>query len=395
MLRERPQAGHKETKQVHKITFFPLCKEGARPANAETFRIDLANGRTVLGDYADTRDYTNDYDLRWKLKESLKADLKKASKNYFDVVMFTHLDDDHVRGAGEFFWFERFSDRQQDDRVRMQELWVPAAAIVETGLEGDAELIRAEARYRLKQKNGIRVFSAPNTLAEWCTKEGLDLEELKDRGLVVDAGKLVPGFSLYSDAVEFFVHSPFASRTDDGHLLERNKDAIVMQAKFEVDNEHRYFLITADVCHEELDEIVRMTKLRENEERLIWDVIDLPHHCSYTGIGPEKGATKTAPTDGVKWLHEQGNTGALLISSSCIIPNEDTEQPPHRQAAAYYKDVTQKIGDGEFVVTMEHPTKAAPKPIVIEITGRGVALKREALAVVGGGAVAAAAPRVG
>lgn len=380
---------------MHRINFFPLCKEGAQPPNAETFRIDLHNGRKILGDYANMGDASDKYDLRCDLPALLRKDLKAASRDYYDAVMFTHLDDDHVRGAGDFFWFERYTNRQSSDRIKINELWVPAAAIVETHLDGDAELIRAEARYRLKQKKGIRVFSAPDTLAAWCEKEGLSLEELQNLKLVIDAGKLVPGFTLANDGVEFFVHSPFATRTDEGKRMERNKDAIVMQATFVLDNRTTRFLITADVTHEELDEIVRMTRLRKNDSRLIWDIIDLPHHCSYTGIGSEKGKDKTAPTAGVKWLHEQGQKSGILVSSSCIIPTDETIQPPHRQAAAYYKDVAGSIGNGKFVATMEHPKKSAPEPLVIEITGGGAALKHETIATVGAASLGASAHRVG
>lgn len=387
---------------MHRITFFPLCKEGDCPPNAETFRIDLDNGRKVLGDYAQTFDHDNArYELRADLEKELRDDLAASgNRDYYDATMFTHLDDDHVCGAGDFFYFEAHPCRQGKtpggkDRVKMSELWVPAAAICETGLEGDAEVIRGEARYRLKQKKGIRVFSAPGTLTEWCEKNGLDIDELRDLGLVIDAGKLVPGFTLANDGAEFFVHSPFASRTEDGQRIERNRDAIVMQVKFELDGGTTRFLITADVTYTELDEIVRMTRLRKNDDRLIWDIIDVAHHCSYTGIGPDKGKTKTAPSTGVKWLHEQGNPGGILVSSSCIIPLQDTVQPPHMQAAAYYEGVAQDIGSGEFVVTMEHPSKSKPEPLVIEITSGGAALKRAAIATVGGAAVASSAARVG
>jgi len=377
---------------MHKVTFYPLCRESGKPPNAEAFRIDLNNSRQVLIDYANMKDATDKSDLRCDLPKLLKDDLK--ARDYYDVVIFTHLDDDHVRGAGEFFWFERYPDRQEKGRIKMRELWVPAAAIVEPGLDGDAELIRAEARHRLRNKAGIRVFSAPDTLGAWCKNERLDIEELRELGLIIDAGKIVPGFSLANDGVEFFVHSPFASRTDDGKLIERNKDAIVLQAKFILDGGITRFLIMADVTHSEIDEIVRMTRLRERDERLSWDILDIPHHCSYTGIGPEKGRDVTEATDSVKWLHAQGQTGGIIVSSSCIIPSVDTTQPPHRQAAAYYRKVKATI-NGEFVVTMEEPKKTAPEPLVIEITGRGAAVKRAAIVTVGGGAVAGTAHRVG
>jgi len=387
---------------MHKITFFPLCKEGARPANAETFRIDLNNGsRKILGDFACTHNPDDTYELRCDLPQLLRDDLKATNRDYYDVVMFTHLDDDHVCGAGEFFYFERYTNRQSADRIKINELWVPAAAICETNLDNDAELIRAEARYRLKQKKGIKVFSAPKSLTKWCEDNDLDIEELQRLGLVIDAGNLVPGFDLYRDGAEFFVHSPFAYYTDDGQTIIRNRDAIVMQVTFEVSGELTRFLITADVKYDVLDDIVMMTQYHNNEERLTWDIIDLPHHSSYTGVGPEKGESKTDPSEGVKWLHKAGSKRGILVSSSCCIPLLDTVQPPHVQAARYYEDVARDIGQGNFydegvfVVTMEYPTKGAPKPLVIEITSGGAALVKQSIASVGAAAVAVSAPRVG
>lgn len=45
-------------------------------------------------------------------------------------------------------------------------------------------------------------------------------------------------------------------------------------------------------------------------------------------------------------------------------------QPPHRQAANYYKDVAYDR-DGQFKVTMAWSSKSNPKPCTIEITDRG------------------------
>lgn len=376
---------------MHKITYFPLD-------NAETLRLDInSNARKVLVDYADRRDPNNKFDLRCDLPTLLKEDLKAADRDYYDVVAFTHLDDDHICGAGDFFYFEHATSRQGEGRIKMEEMWVPAFAVVESSLEGDSLTIRKEARYRLKELKGkgIRVFSAPGTLKDWFEANDLDLDDYRRRGIVLDAGKLIPTFSLAADNAEFFIHSPFASRTEDGVLHVRNTDAIVMQGVFNVGGQHTKFLITADVPYDQLDEIVRVTKLKKNETRLEWDVYDVVHHCSYKSLGPEKGKDKTVPSENVQWLLDQGRKGGLFVSSSRWIPNDDSDpQPPHRQAAATYQETADDI-DGEFVVTMEHPKKTSPEPLVIEVTARGAALKRAVIASVGGGALGGAAPRVG
>ena len=70
-------------------------------------------------------------------------------------------------GRQNIFYLEHAEKYQVKGRPRIGELWVPAAALVEEGLEGDARIIRSEARHRFKAKNGIRVFSRPDRLKEW------------------------------------------------------------------------------------------------------------------------------------------------------------------------------------------------------------------------------------
>ena len=87
------------------------------------------------------------------------------------------------------------------------------------------------------------------------------------------------------------------------------------------------------------------------DPRLIWDVFKLPHHCSYKALGPDKGESKTEPTEQVEWLLEQGQNAALVVSSSGVILDTDQKQPPHFQAKATYTDRADEI-DGEFVVRL-------------------------------------------
>ena len=72
---------------MHKLTFFPL-------GNADCCRIDLESGKQILLDYADTKCYEDPSDKRIALPSRLKADLN--GRDYYDVVGYTHLDDDHV-----------------------------------------------------------------------------------------------------------------------------------------------------------------------------------------------------------------------------------------------------------------------------------------------------------
>ena len=98
------------------------------------------------------------------------------------------------------------------------------------------------------------------------------------------------------------------------------------------------------------------------EERLESDIAKIPHHSSYLSLGPEKGTIKTKPTEDIAYFYEKKLLShAILISTSKPIPKDDEDnQPPHRQAANYYKDQADAQG-GSYVVTMENPKPSAPR----------------------------------
>ena len=360
---------------MHKMTFHPI-------GNAESIQIDLDNGQKILFDYADQRDPDNPDDLRIDLGKTLKDDLRNAKRDYFDVVAFTHLDDDHIQGATDFFYLEHATKYQGEGRIRIETLWVPAAAIIEEGSNAEARIIRAEARYRLREGAGIRIFSRPQQLADWLEDQGLTLEDRQH--LITDAGQIAPDFTLAEHGVEFFIHSPFGHRLDEKTVIDRNKDALVVQARFAYNNTITQVLLTADVPHDQLAEMIDVTRYYGNDDRLEWDVIDVPHHCSYLSLSPDKGKEKTEPVEEIKWLYEeQAQPHGIIVSSSKPIPNnDDDKQPPHRQAANYYKECARAI-DGEFIVTMEHPTKKAPESLVITIDASKATVKRAAIGTFG------------
>jgi plastocyanin len=343
---------------MHTVTFYPL-------GNADCTRIELDNGKAILFDYANMRSPNDAADKRCDLPKLLLDRLAATGKDYFDVVAFTHIDNDHVCGASDFFHLDYASEYQGDERIKIRELWVPAAAVTEVGVEDDARSIRAEARFRFKNGYGIKVFSRPDHLQAWAESENIDLETR--RHLIVDAGTTVPGLDLATDGVEVFVHSPFAERTEAG-VVDRNDDSIAVQATFQVGATLTRLLLMSDLGYEAIEGVVRVTRYHGNEIRLAHDIAKLPHHCSYKSLSFDKGQTETEPTDSVRWIWEdQAQTATVLVSTSKPIPDDDRDvQPPHRQAAKFYERCAKRVS-GQFKVTMETPTRYSPDPLVIEI----------------------------
>jgi hypothetical protein len=160
---------HNQEAVVPQLTFYPL-------GNADCCLIDLASGEKLLFDYANLRDPDDSNDLRIDLEKALRENLEDVDRDYFDVVSFSHLDRDHIGRSSEFFHLEHAAKYQGGDRIKIKTLWVPAATILEEGVEDEAQIIRAEARYRLKKGSGIRVFSRPDQLKKWLEGQGLTLE---------------------------------------------------------------------------------------------------------------------------------------------------------------------------------------------------------------------------
>ena len=352
----------------HTVKFYPS-------GNADTCFIRLSNDRIIIYDYANMFVEDDDDDVRIDLEEQIRRDVDGAES--IDVLAISHLDRDHYKGASDLFWLDHAKKYQSDDRIKIDTLWVPAAAILEADITEEGRVLRQEARHRLKAGIGIRIFSTPNALDAWLEENGIDPADRSD--LITDAGKLAPEFDIDDDGIEFFVHSPFAERCDD-ELTVRNDSALFMQATFREGQRDTRMLLSADCPYEVLEQIVRVTRAKGNDDRLLCDINNIPHHCSYGSLAEDKGETATQPSEEIDWLYRtQSNASVLMVSTSDPIPSDDTKQPPHKQAANYYKKVAREKG-GKFLVTMEEPTKFNPKPLVIKIDRFGFTHKKPVVA---------------
>lgn len=367
--------------EKHQLVFYPV-------GNGDTSQIVLSQGRRVLFDFchrkkADSAD-TPEIDLKKRLKEELDA----AGRDYFDVVAFTHADADHIMGSTEFFELHHAGKYQGNDRIKIRQLWVPAAMVLESATNDQQSdefvILRQEARHRLLEGKGILVFSKPQALMDWL------VPKLKERGeaptardhLFIDAGTLVPGFSLTADGAEFFCHSPFIEHCDGGDII-RNTAALVFNVRLQAGANTFDYLEVGDAHWEDLERIVRTTKWHGNDDRLAWDLINIPHHCSYLSLSDEKGEKETEPKPLVKELLLAGKQDSYIVS--CSKPVVDIKesynqiQPPHIQARKAYERYLKEVNGRKFLVTMEEPNATRPEPLVFDVTAGGISWTKMAL----------------
>lgn len=358
-----------------KLKFYPLN-------NADCCLIEFGEGKRILYDYANTGG-DDACDLPEWLKEDLDGD------DEIEVVAFSHSDQDHVKGAKDFFFMEWAEKYQSDDRVKMKELWVPADMITEKHPNEDesARVLREEARHRLKKGKGVKVFSRPGRLKDWLEDNDLTLADRAD--CIVNAGQVVDTFTLESDGVEIFAHAPFSMMNGE-EVVDKNTNSLVHHLTIKEEDREFGVLMCADAVQSTLDGVVQQTQKYENEHRLAWDILKVAHHCSYKSLNEEeKGKSKTAPSENVEWLLNQGKEKAIMVMTSKKIPSEDTDQPPHKQAHATYEDVRSDLS-GKIEITMDKPAKRT----VIELGRNGHKVVRNAT---GAAAIitSSKAPRVG
>lgn len=359
---------------THNIVFYPV-------GNGDTTQIIMAKGRRFLFDFNHCKAAEDKNDPRIDLHKRLKDDLKAAERDYYDMVAFTHADLDHICGSTDFFELHHAEKYQGNGRIKLNELWVPAAMMIEEVTRDQQSdefaLWRKEARHRLLEGKGIKVFSHPAEIDKWLHPA------LKDRGLpndardhlFVDAGKVVDSFSLAADGVEFFCHSPFIKHCDEGDMV-RNDASLVFNVRFRADGADYDFLQVGDSSWEVLEDIVKTTKTHGNEDRLRYDLFNIPHHCSYLCLSDVKGDKETDPKPGVKELLLSGKKNAYIVSSSYPIPDSkdmhEETQPPHIQARKSYESHLKEVNGRKFVVTMEEPNAAKPEPVIFEVAAGGV-----------------------
>lgn len=331
-----------------RITFYPL-------GNADSSLTEFNDDRLMLIDYYQ-RTEEGDDDKRIDLEKELRKTLKKKKRDYFDIVAFSHRDNDHVGGAEKFFKMENPQIKDSGD-VEIRQMWVPAFFILEKGLDGSAEIIQKEARYRLKKAVNIRVMGHSEKLTKWIDRECDSPSDSK--ALVKPAGK----FAEDSPEVKIFVHSPFSAETDSKED-NPNDASMVLHVTFKEGGTKVMF--GADLKAEIWDKLIEITERKGRDEYMEWDIFKVSHHCSYLSLNTDgnEGSTKTEPLPNIDRMFKKGDSNSYLISSS--LPRDDKNEPPHIQAANYYDSL-----NGDFLVTMEEPNESSPKPIEFEINDRG------------------------
>ncbi|MEQ3552828.1 hypothetical protein WIS52_20365 [Pseudonocardia nematodicida] len=134
-------------------------------------------------------------------------------------------------------------------------------------------------------------------------------------------------------------------------------------------------LLLGDLAHDTIMKIVDYSEDHGRSERLSWDVLLAPHHCSKKVMYRVENGQEVLQRDILEAFerHATDLDNAVIVASSAPIPasNPPGANPPHRLAADRYEE------SAELVCTMSWPTATAPSPVVFTVDDQGPGLLRE------------------
>jgi beta-lactamase superfamily II metal-dependent hydrolase len=294
---------------------------------------------------------------------------------YLAVFALTHADADHCLGFAELL-----------DRVQIGELWATPRLwreYLEDEVElcEDAQAFQAEAERRVTATLAAVDRGAEPASGDRIRIIGYDVDrDTHPYAQLPDEYFTYPGETIalldgedMSAVFEAFVHAPFK----DDCAAARNDTSLAMQLTLrDGDGEDvtaGHVLLFGDLGYATIRRIFDRTA-PQRPERLAWDVLLAPHHCS------KKVMYTTSPTgeeelhrDLLDDLEQHAGDGARIVASSRLIPasNQPGDNPPHAKAKARYEEI---VAD-PLLCTAEYPSIEDPRPIVFGlVAGEGLVL---------------------
>jgi len=356
-----------------KIIFYPVD-------NGNMILLKLKDKTTILIDMHIRKKSHDDnaeefYDVLSHLKDNLEKDIK--GRYFVDAFILTHLDKDHIGGLEDSFYLGSLDDYKEKDKdkIIIKEAWSSERfwkrETEKITLSTDAKAYNKEMRRRVKlHKNcGEKIQNQGDKAIIIGNK---DEEHNKIIYKIGDSISKVNSKNL--DNFKINILGPLEQQ--DGEDKEtfdaKNRGSVILQLEITVGSYTNKVLLTGDA---EVDVCEYMSD-KYDSDKLEYDILCSPHHCSMASLGRKKDAKKKGNyiiSENAKKALSNAKCGATIISSSKEIL-DDENNPPHYEAMKEYKKIL-RSKDGDFICTAEHPKKKSVEPIVIEFTSAGTQLK--------------------
>jgi hypothetical protein len=302
--------------------------------------------------------------------DELAASLpRRNGKPYLAVFVLTHADQDHCRGFADLL-----------KAVTIGELWATPRLWREyenadTVICDDARAFQEEAERRVRATRAAAACGEEPASGDRILVVGYDTD--RDQHAYADLPDQYltgPGHAVtsldgddMSEVFEAFIHAPFA----DDCAAARNETSLALQVTLrDPSGTDGRILLLGDLAHDTIMKIFDYSEAHGREDRVAWDVLLAPHHCSkhvmYRDGQPQQ--------DVIDALERHARQNPVIVASSMPIParNETGDNPPHAKAKARYLQVVHH--DDSFICTQEWPDPIKPRPVVFGLGPDGLTL---------------------
>lgn len=352
-----------------KVCFFPV-------ANGDMTLIKTDNGKTVLTDMnvRQAADDPNDDtpDVIAQLKERLSKD--SEGRHYVDAFLLSHPDEDHCRGLKKHFHLGPLADYVKDSgKIVIREMW--SSPIVfrrreKAGLCEDALAWRSEARRRVKRFRELGY--CPTNERILILGEDVDgkTDDLGDILVKVDENwTRINGDEDGTFSAELLAPLP-AIDDDEEEVLSKNNSSVISLIQLSSGN-------IADACRflsggdAEVDIWEKLWERHEDnaEQRLGYDLLQTPHHCSWHSLSHDSWSDKGEDAEVCEEARNalgQPRDGATIVAS-CKTIKDDKDDPPCIRAEREYKSILDDV-DGDFICVADE----GGLPVEFEVKAGGL-----------------------
>ncbi|KQS54530.1 hypothetical protein ASG36_20745 [Geodermatophilus sp. Leaf369] len=294
---------------------------------------------------------------------------QRDGRPYLAVFVLTHADKDHCAGFADLLTEVTIGELWASPRLWRELKEDPNAEMCEDATAFHDEAKRRVEATRRADARGQEPVSGDRVRIIGHDPDG-DLygyTDLPDKR-ISHPGQVITTLDDVECGEHFqaFLHAPFK----DDSAKARNDTSVAMQITLTEGPGTGRFLLLGDLAYETITKIFDYSERNDRGDRVDWDVLLAPHHCSKS-VMYENGDVNNLQQDLLDTIERHGIYPATIVASSSEIPAVDTTgaNPPHKIAADRYTEIADN-----FLCTADYSQGSEPAPIVFEVTENGAAL---------------------
>lgn len=355
------------------VTFFPV---GEKNGGMTLIKLNDKKNTTILIDCSIGDEPIADHcDVNQELRSRLPKD--SNDRPYLDAFILTHRHDDHVKGFINHFHtgpLDEYDGDADEKKIVIKEMWSSHNFWKPSSAKYD--LCENAKAFNKEMKRRVDLFKEKKAIqpeGDRAIVVGKDPEGRTDDigNINYDIGDTFTKINNtnISSKLEGFILSPIEQQEneEDECFTDKNRQSIVIQLAV-IQGEYRNkLMMAADAECLVWETLWKIYK--DEKEKLEYDILSAPHHCSWHSLSYDSQSDCENPKickDAKKAL-SQSKDGAFIVSQSKIIKDSDSD-PPSQAAKDEYLGI---VGENQFICTNEHPDEKKPEPIEFNLTGGG------------------------